>query len=280
MAKKRITNPGSALGEAIGAVIENNLNQIFKKVTEANGYVYISTGPIDPKTGRTKKLILTDESGIEYNIDSVIANEKLQPLILIESKYIRYKKHNRDKGSWVCTAHTSLRKRYSSIRKSITVLAGNWSAPSKVMMESFDITLFEIPFKRICQVLAKFSVDFNWAEKDRATAKKSWKIFQGLSEQDIQKIGIELAQPLQPELETAITETLVNSKPRKIAKLDLLIKTNLGEARNFSFNKIEDGLQFLSTFDEKKLLDTTNSPSLPSIKEAEVAEEDLEAEEE
>jgi hypothetical protein len=83
---------------------------------------YITTGPVNPRTGKGARLILTDSNGNEYNVDSVIINNRFQPLVLVESKYIRYKKHNRDKASWICTAHTKLRQRYATVRKSIAVL--------------------------------------------------------------------------------------------------------------------------------------------------------------
>jgi hypothetical protein len=111
-----VSNHGSALGEAIGNIIENALNNSIRGITESLGYIYVTKGLKNRTTGKETKLVLYDEYGVDYSIDSVIANDKLQPLILLESKYIRYKKHNRDKGSWVCTAHQSLRRRYSSVR--------------------------------------------------------------------------------------------------------------------------------------------------------------------
>jgi len=112
----KIQNPGSALGEAIGAQMEMALNVFLKSLVEPLGCHFISKGlEKNEKTTRSltssasnlpaRKLLLYDKFGTAYNIDSVITNDSLQPLILIESKYIRYKKHNRDKGSWVCTAH-------------------------------------------------------------------------------------------------------------------------------------------------------------------------------
>ncbi len=80
----------------------------------------------------------------------------MQPLIIFESKYIRYTKHNRYKASWICNAHSAIRKRYHSIRSSIAILAGNWSQPSLAMMKSFDIIIFIIPFEVISNLLKEF----------------------------------------------------------------------------------------------------------------------------
>jgi hypothetical protein len=138
---RNIQNPGSALGEAIGARMEEALNRVLDRVAQEHGCHFISKGPLNDGTGKYKKLLLYDDFATAYNIDSVITNESLQPLILIESKYIRYKKHNRDKGSWVCHTHQALRKRYRSIRSSIAVLAGNWSLTSQTMMRSHNVNL-------------------------------------------------------------------------------------------------------------------------------------------
>ncbi|MBN1901973.1 hypothetical protein JW926_11680 [Candidatus Sumerlaeota bacterium] len=170
-----IQNPGSALGEAIGSEMEKALNVFLTNLVESRGYHFLSKSPIINKTGNQKKLLMYDKFGTAYNIDSVIANESMQPIILIESKYIRYKKHNRDKGSWICTAHPAIRRRYQSIRSSIAILAGNWSSSSLAMMRSFEINIFLIPFKRICELMRKYGIVFDWDEKDRITAKRHCK---------------------------------------------------------------------------------------------------------
>lgn len=68
-----IQNPGSALGEAIGAEMEKALNTFLEKLVESVGFHFISKG-IKSKTGRYKKLLMFDSFGTAYNIDSVIAN--------------------------------------------------------------------------------------------------------------------------------------------------------------------------------------------------------------
>ncbi len=213
---KTVANPGSALGEAIGLSIELAVNKKLDPIAKKNNCIYTAAGRKNPKTQLNTKLLLKDSNGIEYNIDAVIANTKLQPLILIESKYIRYKKHNRDKGSWVCTAHQSLRKRFSSVRSSVTILAGNWSKTSKTMMKSADILLFEIPFSSICKVLNKFGIDFIWDEKERDKAYVAWNKFIALPDSQRMNIGDELILFIERDLESAITAILDNTIPRII----------------------------------------------------------------
>jgi hypothetical protein len=114
---------------------------------------------------------LTNGSGNSYQIDAVVFDDSGNPIIIIDPKYIRYTKHNRDKGSWLCVAHYNLRKTYPSIRKSIAVLGGRWSAPSKGLIRSFGVEILEVPFDKIAGVLAGRGIDFDWQESDRATAR-------------------------------------------------------------------------------------------------------------
>ena len=261
-APKEIQNPGSALGEAIGILIEVAVNRTLKPIAEANRCIYITAGPKNPKTNTDTKLLLRDSNGIEYNVDSVIANKQLQPLVLIESKYIRYKKHNRDKGSWVCTAHQSLRRRFSSVRSSVAVLAGSWSKTSKAMIKSADIALFEIPFDAVCNVLEKFGIDFRWTEKDRAKAYSAWEKFQALSDLQRKQIGEQLLNVVGRDLAHTISKVLDDTIPRTIKRVVVEVNTNLGEVKVYSFRSVEEALKFLKELDKEKILSTQISPTL------------------
>lgn len=259
---KMITNPGSALGEAIGALIERQVNRVLKPIAEENGCVYITTGKINVKTQRPTKLLLKDAAGNEFNIDSVIVNTRMQPLVLIESKYIRYKKHNRDKGSWVCTAHYSLRRTYQSIRKSITIIAGSWSGSSKALMRSFDVELFEVPFQQIVEVLKQHNIRFDWGEKERAAAMAAWKKFIALPEPTVEEIGEELIAGIVPSLKNSLALTLSDAVPRQIKEIELVIETNLGESKLYAFDSIEDVIAFLEDFDAAEIFHDEDTPPL------------------
>jgi hypothetical protein len=259
---KKVSNPGSALGEAIGVLMENALNRKIKPIVEALGYVYISTGPINPKTGKNTKLKLKDEYGIEYAIDSLIVNTSLQPIVIIESKYIRYKKHNRDKGSWIKSSHTAIRERFSSIRSSMAVLAGSWSAPSKAMMRSADITIFEIPFNVLCEILREYNIEFEWDEKDRTAAYKAWNTFCQLSEEVHNEIGDKIISHVFEELSETITKILDNSIEREITEVEVHVTTNFGEVKIFRFDSVESAIEFLQQLDTEEIISTENSPSL------------------
>ena len=172
---KKVTNGGSAIGEAIGSYMESVVQEYIADFLEDYQCHFLKETGRNPLTNKeSKKLLLYDQFGNAYNIDGVITNESMQPLVLLESKYIRYKKHNRDKGSWICNAHSAIRKRYPSIRASIAVLAGSWSSSSLAMIESYGVNVFLIPFNYISSLLARKGINFEWAENDYDSALKAW----------------------------------------------------------------------------------------------------------
>lgn len=262
MAERIVANPGSTLGEAIGTLVELEVNRLLRPIAEENGCVYVTAGPANIRTGRPTKLLLKDSSGNEFQIDSVIANARMQPLVLIESKYIRYTKHNRDKGSWVCTAHYSLRHTFPTVRKSIAIVAGNWSGSSKALMESFDISLFEVSFQKIASTLAEYGVDINWEEKERERVILAWEKWSQLNETQYQEIAHKLLSDIEPELRESMKVTLDTAVPREVNEVEVTIETNLGESRRYIFGSIDAAIEFLEAFDEQEVLNDENGPSM------------------
>lgn len=252
-------NPGSAIGEAIGAQMEIALNEYLAPLVDQYSCHLISKGKRNPKTNKETKLLLYDDFGTAYNIDGVVVNEMLQPIILIEYKYIRYKKHNRDKGSWLCTAHNAVRLRYNSVRSSMAILAGSWSKTSITMMKSHDINLFIIPFEVITDLLKEYDIKFDWGEKDRHIAKDSWEKYQQLSNENRSKIAHDMISVVKEEIETAIKRTLDNTTIRETDKVVIEIHTNIGEVKRFTFKTVEDALDFLEDFSFEELLDNNSS---------------------
>ncbi|MCK4631988.1 MAG: hypothetical protein KAT79_01890 [candidate division Zixibacteria bacterium] len=244
-----IQNPGSALGEAIGANMEAALNLCLDEVAGDNECHFICKGPKNRKTGKHKKLLLYDEFATAYNIDSVIANDSIQPLILFECKYIRYKKHNRDKGSWVCHTHSALRKRYAFIRSSIAVLAGNWSESSQLMMTSHRINLFLISFDNLCELLSGHNIDFRWGEKERKKATRAWTQYNRLSQTTKLDIGLQMIQSVKEPLTNLIEGILNPQEPRELDHVTIELLTSQGETLRYSFEDIDGAMDLLRSLD-------------------------------
>lgn len=241
---KEVSNAASALGEAVGKMFEGAVLESLKKEVIA----YNCTVQPDRLKNGTDNV---------YQIDAVIYDGDKRPIVIIDPKYIRYKKHNRDKASWLCVAHYNLRKTYPSIRKSIAVLAGSWSQPSKALIRSFGVEIFEVPFDKMVAILGQYGIDFDWGEKDRETPKKSWSAFCALDEEARTCMANTLVQDIADDLRNAVNQVLgadMNTLPARISGVEVLVKTDRDEMILLTFDTVADSIGTLS----KLVSDRTN----------------------
>ena len=216
---KEVRNPGSAIGEAVGKLFERGVIECLRNEVVARGHT------ISPAK-------LTNGTGNKYQIDAVVFDQDMKPIIIIEPKYIRYTKHNRDKGSWLCTAHYNLRKSHSTIRKSIAVLGGRWSVSSKALMSSFGVQLLEVSFERIVEILEDYDVNFDWPEKGSGELQRqAWDSFLTLDEAEKTRISERLVTDIQRELIDSVgyvLDTDISTMPRRISSVEVLFEDRTG----------------------------------------------------
>jgi hypothetical protein len=250
----QVKNVGSALGEAIGKLIEEELERTLRPICESRGYIY-DRGGQRPEKRKGIKLTMVNKSGNEYQLDAVIETANREPIILLESKYLRYKKHNRDKASWTCASHYSLRKSHPTIRKSIAVLSGNWSEPSRAFMQSFGIELYVVPFNLMCDVLGKFGVQFAWGEKEKVKPKQAWYAFKRLDDEDKRTIAQQLLNPIREGLTSSIEATLASGEDwaKRLKEVEILLKTNRNEYFTYSFQSSTEAIQYLLKLQDEAL---------------------------
>ncbi len=192
---------------------------------------------------------LTNGAGNTYQIDAVVFDAGENPVIIIDPRYIRYTKHNRDKGSWLCTAHYNLRKTYPTIRKSIAVSAGRWSEPSKALIRSFGVEIVEVPFDGMVSVLSEYGVNFAWAEKDRETPRVAWEHFASLDVEARSNIASSLTEGIIGQLSIAITQVLdaeIATLPARISGVEVLLKTDRDEMFLLAFDSVAASLQAMA----------------------------------
>lgn len=264
-AKKAIANPGAKLGQAIGEMMERALAARMRTLAIKHKCHYLGPDP-DPEVGKVD-LKLQDEFGTEYNVDAVIANESLQPLVLLESKYIRYKKHNRDKGSWICHAHRSLRNRFHSVRKSIAVLAGSWTQSSVAMIQSARVVVFLVPFEKIAKLLAEQGVDFEWDEKDRDTAVFARMTYERLPLEVKRKIADSMIADIERPFCKAIDSALQSDAVPEIAEVLVEFHADTGEIRRKNFDTVEDAALYLNSVNAADVFDIKGAPTIPTVGE-------------
>lgn len=229
------TNTASAFGEEIGKLFEDAILKGLAKDIMARD---CTIKPRKMKNG-------TDN---EYQIDAVVFDKDDNPLIIIDPKYIRYTKHNRDKGSWLCVAHYNLRKTYPTIRKSISILAGRWSKPSIALIKSFGVEVFEVPFPIFITALAKWGIDFDWAENNRAASKKAWQSFCKLTHDQKIQIAGDITSGLMPPLHKEVIQVLdtdVNTIPQRVTQVEILLKTDRNEMLLSTFSSVPQALGYL-----------------------------------
>ena len=234
---KNVRHPGSALGEAVGKLIEADLIRAAREVATPPGFSVLSTS-------------LRNHMGNRHQIDGVVTDKEDNPVILIEPKYLRYKKHNWDKGSRLCIAHYSLRRTYRSIRKSIGVLAGRWTDNSIEFIQSFGVEVHRISFAHLVEVLAQHQITFQWGEKDMETPEQAWLQFCQLGEETHQDIARALTVPVRDAVQESLRTTLEwdPSSPRRVEAVELSIRTAEGEHLLYSFDKVSEAIQRLVDF--------------------------------
>jgi hypothetical protein len=186
----KIKSPASALGEAVGHLVEEVIRESVTKIATSYGL----------EVGKNQKI--PDKVGVSFEIDMpIFKGRKL--IALIDAKYIRYKKHARDKGSWVVVAHSRLRHSYPEIRRTLAILIGPaWTEGAKKMISTSCIDVIHVKPELLDIVLSKFGIRFKWNEKNTETPKISWEKFQRLSGDEIRKIKELIAK------ESAIEEKL------------------------------------------------------------------------
>ncbi len=232
-----VVRAASALGQEVGKLFELAVLESVREEVESRGFS-ISPARLRNGTGNT------------YQIDAVIFDSDEQPVVIIDPKYIRYTKHNRDKGSWLCVAHYNLRKTHHSIRKSIAVLAGRWSDPSKAMIQSFGVELLEVPFDHISSTLRARGVEFDWPEsRGESIARQSLEEFVSLDEKTKVKIGSDMVSGITGDLRSAVVQVLdtdVDSIATRVAQVEILLKTDQEEMVLSSFESVPEAMRALT----------------------------------
>ena len=244
-----MANPASALGEAIGKSLELEIQKIIKEAVKPYG-LYVDIGGPRPGIRKGKKILMLNDTGNQYQIDTVVEDENGDPLILIESKYLRYTKHNRDKGSWTCVAHYKIRTTYPTVKRSLAILIGNWTRTSIALMESFGVEVLEIPFNEIVLTLQRHSIIFDWDEKDSETPKESWSKYQQLTAEEKVLIARECIARYKQKLEQIILESVLAdpSRSKNVESIELLIKTTHNEFYVKRFESVIETIKYLVDF--------------------------------
>ena len=231
-----VSNAASALGQGIGKLFEDGVIEVLREDVEARGHTI-------------RAATLENGTGNNYQIDGVVFDSEGRPVVIIDVKYIRYHKHNRDKGSWLCTAHYNLRKTYPTLRKAVAVLAGRWSPPSKALIRSFGVETIEETFEYFVAVLDQYNIPFDWPERDRETPALALARFKALSEGEHWDIATALSANMADEIRDAVTQVLdadMSTLPSRITGVEIILQTDQNEMLLMQLPNVVQSIQALT----------------------------------
>ncbi len=209
-----IKDAASALGEYVGKLIEDTIRELIEEITKRYGL----------RIGNKK---LYDKVGVDFEIDFPIFKENTC-VALIDVKYLRYKKHARDKSSWVVVAHNRLRATYPTIKRCLVILLGTgWTEPAKKLVSSSCIDVLDIEPEILIKILSKYNIAFAWNEKDDVTPKIALQEFQKLTEDKKKQIGREIVESigLREKIENWFKQYIIGEDPpEEKLRLDYICK--------------------------------------------------------
>jgi len=231
---KRVKDFASALGEAVGILVEEAIKELITDIIKPYGL----------KISDRRKI--PDKTGISFEIDMpIIKDNKL--IALIDVKYLRYKKHARDKGSWVIVAHNRLRASYPEIKRSLVILLGpGWTKEAKELISTSCIDVIDIKPELLNTILLRFGIVFEWNEKNTETPKASWEKFQRLSRNDLIRIKKDLINEskIEEKLKSWFKQYILGEDSEGKIQLPYTCPEVLGRSKlnEFIFEREQDSL--------------------------------------
>ena len=122
----------SKFGQMIGEVFEK---VVITFIRDYLADMHQEYEILEPEEGR-QVIALEMLGGTLRQLDTVVvAKESDEPVALLETKWLKDKRHHNDKGAWILQLR-EMYKRYPTVRGAATVLAGNWSEGVGVMFAS------------------------------------------------------------------------------------------------------------------------------------------------
>ena len=261
MTARRIANPGAKLGQSIGVHMAKALDRRVLELCEEQNYRYLYSGiTVNGKT--VKRLSLQDKYGGKYQVDGIIANRELQPLAVFECKYIRYTKHNNDKGSWICRTNSAVRSHYPSIRAFFAILAGNWTPASIAKIKNNGVAVYAVHFDYIATILEGCGIPFRWEENDRDTAVHAYKSYEDKPAEVREEIGEMMIHDIRDGLLDAVRQTLSPRNARSFDRIALTYRSDLGETVEMEFADKAAAMNSLGAADAATVFSLENAPKV------------------
>jgi len=124
---------------------------------------------------------------------------------------------------------------------------GNWSEPSKKLMESFGVSLVDISFSELVDVLSDYGIAFAWEEKDSLTPRKSMRQWKKLTEAQKLEIGKRILSKDADRIRELVRSAIEGQDVavENVQTVELLVKTSQEVYFLKKFQSIKDTISYL-----------------------------------
>jgi hypothetical protein len=156
---RMVTAPENSLGQWIGYCLWHGTQLILSQVVNEINSSKTTSFELHPIEGG-KQVRLPDEDGTLKQIDHAIYNDQ-EPIVIVESKWLKDQRHLNDKGSWLKLMREIVRES-KSIKRVVLVLGGPWENYRSQMENrgfSVIITSVEEVYKSLSSFGVKIDID-------------------------------------------------------------------------------------------------------------------------
>lgn len=153
-----VTAPENSLGQWIGYFLDRATHLVLEQALQLKIHAKLQPLDLQPKEGGPLVRLL-DDFGDQKQIDhAVFKNE--EPRVIIESKWLKDKRHLNDKGAWIRQLEDIVIE--NSVNKALLVLAGPWEGyRDRLEKRNFGVIIIEVDhvYKTLKSNGIKISID-------------------------------------------------------------------------------------------------------------------------
>ena len=222
--------PENAAGQWIASFfnvgITNILNQIMERFPDYNMRL--------PRGRRTWRL--ENIYGESRQIDHIISDREMNPVIIVETKWLKDQRHLKDKGSWILMMN-DVQKAHNSIRGIVAFLAGEWNEPTIETLSNVAEVFHVIDANNLYDHLQDIGININ-IDRERNAFENPGELLtnildvieEALPDRDIiVETGLRMVKHIIPNVEPVLRNMLYPEEPEFSVEYELLIISNWGK---------------------------------------------------
>ncbi len=186
---EKFISSASVWGDSLDALLMLSVGDILEEIAEKWGCHYLKTAFVRPSSsgcggiGR-KILLISGDDDVQYRVSGILADERINPLLLIDGHVLLERARAEDFLSHVSAAHSAVSRRHATIRGSMIVLAGQWPRLSVNWLRQNGIYPVLLPQKAVRLIFRLHGIDLDgdaaWEEFNRFTSDRQRQIGRNL----------------------------------------------------------------------------------------------------